>query len=206
MFCFLWSYFLRCTFLYSYVFFLFVISFIEIYFTYWTFYPFKMCSSMVLGITLFIFKTYGKYIHYTIYHFNHFKVNNSVAWSTLIILCNRSLNFRTFSLPQTESSNHQTTPLIPSLQPLVDILSLSPAPASSGRSVSVTLTDLSTSYKWNHTECVLLSLPHFPLHNVFQGLASLQHVFVFAFHLQVSEVYVLVWLAIFILVSFTMSN
>ena len=130
-------------------------------------------------ITLFIFKTYGKYTHYTIYHFKHFKVNNSVAWSTLIILCNHSLNFQTFSLPQTESNNHQTTPLIPSLQPLVDILSLSPAPASSGCSVSVTLTDLSTSYKWNHTECVLLSLPHFPLHNVFQGLASLQHVFCF---------------------------
>lgn len=153
--------------------FLFVTSFIEICFTCHTIYPFKMCGSVVFGIL------YYSFLKLVI---NHFNLYNSVAW----LLCNNHpYVFPKFFI--TPDGNSVPTPL---LQPLVTSCRLS---------ASGTLTNLRPSYKWNHTECVLLCLPRFTLHNVFQGLAShLSMLLFFAFHLQVGKsMFSFDWLSLF---------
>ena len=71
-----------------------------------------------------------------IYHLNHFKVYSSVVLNIFTLSCNQSLPCKTESIPI-----KQQLPVSSSHQPLATTIYF----------VSLSLTTLGTSFKWNHT-------------------------------------------------------
>lgn len=80
-------------------------------------------------------------------HFNHFKVCNAVALSTFMLLCKQHhyLVPEYFITPKGNLISITTTPRKPLAGPSL-------------LSISMNLSILGISYKWNHTRCNLLCL------------------------------------------------
>lgn len=140
--CFLCSYFSSTPSFIMFLF-LFVTSFIEIYFTCHTIYPFKECSSVVFGILYYSFLKLVINI-YNVQFIILTILTCTIQWREYYCAITIPMYFQNFFI--TPNGNSVPTPL---LQPLV---------TSRRLSASGTLTNLSPSYKWNHTERVLLCL------------------------------------------------